>query len=80
MFFKLSLKIKLLLFTILFACFFNQAFAKEPEDPITTSITCSDPKARINSTISVRVTFKSTAANTNATVNLTGISNPGINT
>ncbi|MBR4329079.1 MAG: hypothetical protein IKP71_04440, partial [Candidatus Riflebacteria bacterium] len=79
MYLKLSVKTKLLLLTILFACILNQAFA-DPPALLNSSITSDDSIVRIGSTITVTVEFKSDAAGTNATVNLTGISNPGINT
>ena len=81
MFLKLSVKIKLLLLTIFFISIFNTVFAAKPVALSSgATVTCSDNPARINSQISIQVQFTSDEAGTNATVNFTGICNPGINT
>ncbi|MBQ2592154.1 MAG: hypothetical protein II567_02585, partial [Candidatus Riflebacteria bacterium] len=79
MFFKLSARLKLLLFIILFLGILCPVFAVRPALIGTPSITSSDNPARIGSQITVSVQFTSDEAGTNATTNLTGIANPGIN-
>ncbi len=81
MFFKHACKIKLLLFIILlFLGILYPVFAAKPSLIGTASITSPESPARINSTINVSVQFISDEAGTNATVNLTNVSDPGINT
>ena len=71
-------KTKLLLCLILFLGTLYPAFAARPS-LIQASVTASESPAKINSVLNVTVEFSSDEQGTNATVNLTGICNPGIN-
>ena len=73
-------KIKLWLFAIFLIQLLCPVFASKPVLIGTPSITSTQEPAKIGSTLNVTVEFSSNEQGNSATVNLTGVSNPGINT